>query len=111
MRAKKIQELVKIVEESNIGELEITKWWGRKIRISKSSSPSHASSHIMVQAPHATEQQAQKPAEVAPVAKPEEAPKNNYVEIKSPMVGTFYRAPAPDAEPYVKEGDKISPEK
>ncbi len=31
----------------------------------------------------------------------------NLVEVKSPMVGTFYRAPAPDAEPFVKEGDKV----
>ncbi len=31
----------------------------------------------------------------------------NLVEVKSPMVGTFYRAPSPDAEPFVKEGDKV----
>ncbi len=35
------------------------------------------------------------------------AEKENVVEITSPMVGTFYRAPAPDAQPYVKEGDKV----
>ncbi len=31
----------------------------------------------------------------------------NLVEVKSPMVGTFYRAPSPDAEPFVKEGDRV----
>ena len=39
-------------------------------------------------------------------SKPEE---NNYYEIKSPIVGTFYKAPAPDAEPYAKVGQKVSP--
>ncbi len=38
MRAKEIRELVQIVEESNIGELEITYWWGRKVRISKTAT-------------------------------------------------------------------------
>jgi acetyl-CoA carboxylase biotin carboxyl carrier protein len=41
------------------------------------------------------------PAEVA-------APKSNFVEIKSPMVGTFYRAPEPGADPYVKPGSRVS---
>jgi acetyl-CoA carboxylase biotin carboxyl carrier protein len=36
------------------------------------------------------------------------AEKKNFVEIKSPMVGTFYRAPAPDAEPYVNEGSAVA---
>jgi hypothetical protein len=42
MRAKEIRELVRIVEESIIGELEITYWWGRKVRISKSTSAGSA---------------------------------------------------------------------
>ena len=36
---------------------------------------------------------------------------SNAVEIKSPMVGTFYRAPSPEADPYIKEGDTVSPGK
>ena len=36
---------------------------------------------------------------------------DNALEICSPMVGTFYRAPSPDAEPYVREGDSIQPGK
>ena len=46
-------------------------------------------------------------------AKPEAAPveaKANLIEIKSPMVGTFYRAPAPDAPPYAEVGDRITEE-
>ncbi len=43
----------------------------------------------------------------APVAKPEES---KYIEIKSPIVGTFYRSPSPDAEPYVSVGQEIDKE-
>ena len=114
MRAKEIRELVKIVEESQIGELEITYWWGRKIRISKAIAPlmnSHASDLEIVTAaspaaakavPHHT------PSVMMPVSHEEVG---SHVEIKAPMVGTFYRSPAPEADPYVREGDSIAPGK
>ncbi|MEN2982083.1 MAG: acetyl-CoA carboxylase biotin carboxyl carrier protein [Thermus sp.] len=55
------------------------------------------------------------PAEAAPPPAPAEPPKRERaeeecagcVEVKAPIVGTFYRAPAPDAPPYVKEGDRV----
>jgi acetyl-CoA carboxylase biotin carboxyl carrier protein len=115
MRAKEIRELVKILEESNVGELEITYWWGRKIRISKTpstgpavSSPSVGQLDIMTQAKPAGMPAAQ------PVAEPAKAPvaeSKTYIEIKAPMVGTFYRAASPDAAPYIHEGDTIAPGK
>ena len=43
-----------------------------------------------------------------PAAAPTETPKSNLIEIKSPMVGTFYRAPEPGADPYVKSGSRIA---
>jgi acetyl-CoA carboxylase biotin carboxyl carrier protein len=116
MRAKEIRELVKILEESNVGELEITYWWGRKIRISKtpstgsivsSPSPSVGQLDIMTQARPAV-------APAAPVAEPAKAPvaeTKAYIEIKAPMVGTFYRAPSPEAASYIREGDAIAPGK
>ncbi len=115
MRAKEIRELVKIVEESNIGELEVTRWWGRKVRISKLAHPhapgiKAAATEVVVPAqPAAVQAPAEPPAAPTPVS---EAPaKENMLEIRSPMVGTFYRAPAPDAAPYVREGDSITPGK
>ncbi|MCL6527514.1 MAG: acetyl-CoA carboxylase biotin carboxyl carrier protein, partial [Thermaceae bacterium] len=45
-----------------------------------------------------------------PVPPPAEPPKpdtNHYVEVKAPIVGTFYAAPSPDAPPFVKEGDRV----
>jgi acetyl-CoA carboxylase biotin carboxyl carrier protein len=44
----------------------------------------------------------------AAAAAPAEAPKSNFIDIKSPMVGTFYRAPEPGADPYVKPGTRIN---
>lgn len=115
MNLDEIRELVKIVEESGIVDLEVTQR-GSKVRISKYSSqaPSHPQvSHFLVpgQAQH---QPLPAPANTAhsasatPAASAVPAGSKNQVEIKSPMVGTFYRAPAPDAEPYVSAGDTIS---
>jgi acetyl-CoA carboxylase biotin carboxyl carrier protein len=48
------------------------------------------------------------PAAAAPAAAPEAKP-SNLIEIKSPMVGTFYRSPEPGAEPYLKAGSRVAP--
>jgi len=117
MRAKEIRELVKIVEESNIGELEITYWWGRKVRISKTATSvtgSKMSGTEIVTTNISTG--ASLPVTggetaVTPATALKTDAANNMHEIKSPMVGTFYRAPSPDADPYVREGDNISPGK
>ncbi len=105
MKEDEIRRLVKIVEESNIRELEISRW-GRTIKISKIPSNSHYSnstpygSHAqsipappMAAAPVATEPKA--------VAEKPKSESLKTVEIKAPMVGTLYRSPAPDADPYV----------
>ncbi|MBN1998791.1 acetyl-CoA carboxylase biotin carboxyl carrier protein [candidate division KSB1 bacterium] len=107
MRAKQIRELVKIVEESTIGELEITRWWGQKIRISKGSG-SMASAPVREIAVSPPAQAETPPAPQSEASKQPEI-KSNQIEFKAPMVGTFYRSPSPDSEPYVKEGDIISP--
>jgi len=115
MRAKDIRELVKIVQESNIGELEITKW-GQKVRISKavpSAIPASVTpvTQVVSEPPLPGIQEQQAAPSVAEKAPAPEKEKSNLVEIKAPMVGTFYRAPSPDAAPYVKEGDSIAPGK
>jgi len=127
MKAEEIRKLVKIVEESNIQELEVSRWW-TKVRITKGNSSVHVQSAGVAGQPPA--QVGPSPAASPPTSTPEassevnveksaevaEAPPvpketRNTIEVRSPMVGTFYRAPAPDAEPYVKEGDYISPGK
>ena len=48
-------------------------------------------------------------ASAAPSAAAPAAPRSNLIDIKSPMVGTFYSAPEPGAEPYVKSGSRVAP--
>lgn len=113
MREEEIRRLVKIVEESNIGVLEVSRW-GRTIKISKNAQgvESINNSHAAHPAPMpaaapsipSPQEQAQKVAETRPAAV---VSGSNGVEIKSPMVGTFYRAPASDADPYVQVGISV----
>jgi len=110
MKPDEIRELIKIVESSNIDELEVTRWWGRKVRIRKNTASTHTQPHSSA-APSQNLPAVSSLREVTvnvPQVKTVEEEKQDYHEVKSPMVGTFYRAPAPDADPYVKEGDKVS---
>jgi acetyl-CoA carboxylase biotin carboxyl carrier protein len=102
MKPEQIRELIKLVESSNIDELEVSRF-GYKVRIRK-SPPSHGGIQ------HYRENISELPAvrEVTvDVAKVESIEEQKYHEIRSPMVGTFYAAPAPDAPPYVKVGDEV----
>jgi len=110
MRPSKIKALIKLVEESNINELEVSSW-GRKVSIRKRISggdgygPANPGSNPAPPPP--------KPSavdlELTTESPKEPEKKINLVEIKSPMVGTFYQAPAPDARPYVDVGEDIKP--
>ena len=101
MNLKRIQQLVKILENSNVNEIELGYMFGRKIRISKSSN------NIGVQnTPDSTQKNIQQSVMQKSV---EETPPTHTVAIKSPIVGTFYRAPSPDAVVYVDVGDFVKP--
>lgn len=111
MRIEEVRRLIRLVEESEIGELEVWKWWGR-IRIRKGGavdgSPQAPVAAASVSAPPPVAPAPQ--AQAAPVpAEPAEEDTAGLTPITSPMVGTFYRAPAPDAEPYVAVGDRVEP--
>ena len=101
MNVKRIQELIKILENSNVNEIEVGYIFGRKIRISKSSN------NVVVQTTTDTAPK-NTPAPVTQQT-PEETRPANTVAIKSPIVGTFYRAPSPDASAYVEIGDIVKP--
>lgn len=123
MNVEEIRQLVKIVAESDVADLEVTQW-GRKVKITKyaASAPAplnQTGAPFYMREPiyHHTIPGAPPPlpapvsATAAPAAKeaaPPAVEKTNTVDIKSPMVGTFYRAPAPDAEPYANEGSVIA---
>jgi acetyl-CoA carboxylase biotin carboxyl carrier protein len=104
MRREELKGLIKLVEESDISELEICEG-KRKVRIAKSrpgSDPGAAS--VGQSAPAA------KPGTPQSVVPSNEAEKlaSNLKEITSPMVGTFYRAPAPEAGPFTDVGQRVT---
>jgi acetyl-CoA carboxylase biotin carboxyl carrier protein len=115
-----LKRLIETIENSDIDTIEISRW-ATKIRISKTPSiiggiPGNAFgsapiSYRMEAGPNpaATPErqgEARPSAETEPtVAAQIDAA--NLVEVTSPMVGTFYRAPAPDADPYVSVGDRV----
>jgi acetyl-CoA carboxylase biotin carboxyl carrier protein len=107
MRLEEIRNLVKLLEESGIAEIEVSRWWGR-IRVSKDSRGAvgttsiHGNGASRPAAP-ADEQ----PASLAPVEPASPVDEERYQLVRSPMVGTFYRAPAPDADPYVEVGQLV----
>ncbi|MGN6601125.1 MAG: acetyl-CoA carboxylase biotin carboxyl carrier protein [Ginsengibacter sp.] len=110
MDIKQIHELVKLVNKSNIGELMIEKE-GFKISIKQKKEPAqivgqpmlqpvHALPHPVAPAPAPT---ADRPAE----RKPQPAKEDNYLTIKSPMIGTFYRQAGPGKPLFVSVGDEV----
>jgi len=101
MRKEEIVSLIRLVEESKINELEICEG-RRKIRISKGHSNSGALHEGAVQV---VQRVVEVPAEPAPAAAAKLA--SNLKEITSPMVGTFYRAPAPDTDPFTDVGQTV----
>jgi len=106
MRKQEIEELIRLVEESRISELEVSH--GRtKIRISKGGAAGFSA--------------AAAPAPMITPATPDEAANggadhpareeklaSNLKQIKSPMVGTVYRAPAPGSEPFIDIGQPVA---
>jgi len=106
MLKQRLKELIDIVEESGINELEISTWWGRKIRITKNTSaPSGATQPSPAAAPGPPEVM---PPVITPAASPAAAESSNHHTITSPIVGTYYAAASPDASPYIKPGDRIT---
>lgn len=105
MDIRKIKKLIELVEESGIAELEITEG-EESVRINRySAQPAPMHYAPTPQAAPAAAQPAAPgaAAEAAPVA---EEPTGHIV--RSPMVGTFYEAPSPDASPFVSVGSKVN---
>jgi oxaloacetate decarboxylase (Na+ extruding) subunit alpha len=92
-RAEKIRELVRIVQETGVGEITIEED-GMRVSVRRQAEQAYA------------------PAAVAPLEPdlPAVAPRDDtLVRVESPMVGTFYRAPSPGAAAFVEEGDAVAP--
>lgn len=103
MNVKEIKEMVNLMNENGLVELEIEKD-GMRIRLKKTSSGIESYSGPIV-----VERQALAEGGARQIS---EAPKEALVktiEVKSPMVGTFYRSPNPEASPFVEAGQTVEP--
>ncbi|ENM3952965.1 acetyl-CoA carboxylase biotin carboxyl carrier protein [Vibrio cholerae] len=107
MDIRKIKKLIELVEESGIAELEISEG-EESVRISRYGQPAPAPQvhYAAAPAPMAA------PAPVAQAAAVAEAPAAAKVptghKVLSPMVGTFYRSPSPDAKAFIEVGQSVS---
>lgn len=107
MDIRKIKKLIELVEESGISELEISEG-EESVRISRAAPA--ASFPVMQQAYAAPIAQPLAPAAAAPTAAPAAEAKaeiSGHI-VRSPMVGTFYRTPSPDAKAFVEIGQKVN---
>jgi oxaloacetate decarboxylase (Na+ extruding) subunit alpha len=101
MNIKEIKEMLNLMNDNSLVELEVEKD-GMRIRLKKASAPSeNYSGPIVIEREKAVSAES-KPAGAGAKEKP-----SNTLEIKAPMVGTFYRSPSPEAPPYVEVGQVI----
>jgi len=98
-----IRKLIKLVQNSDLTEIEVTEG-DQTVRISRQAPATPAPAPQTFTAPVAP---APAPASEAPAAAEPKAEPTEEHAVKSPMVGTFYRAPSPDADPFVTEGQKV----
>ena len=100
---KKVKEIIDIMVENDLVEVEIVNG-DSKIHLKRPGSVgvvTHTAAPLPIMAPAAAYPGA---APAAPTAS------DNFADIKSPIIGTFYSAPSPDSAPYVKAGDHVTPD-
>lgn len=108
-----LRGLIDAVDDSGIDSLEISRG-GTRIRIAKTPPPAPqaaaaAAPAVAHAAPVTTEVSAGRAAAAQATEAAAPAPAaSNLVDVKSPMVGTFYRSPAPEAPPYVENGTRVT---
>ncbi len=101
--SERLRDLIRVVEESGIGELTLEEGeWRVTVRRTETGAASGIAPGPVV---------APLPTGGAPLPEaPLPPPADDLIRVESPMVGTFYRAPTPGAEPFVEEGDIVEPE-
>jgi len=100
MYIKEIKDMINLMNENNLTELEIEKE-GVRIRLKKGQSGVYENA-VEFLAPRQAA-----PSEKTEKAGAEKAEKRNVIDVKAPMVGTFYRAASPESPPYVNIGDTV----
>jgi acetyl-CoA carboxylase biotin carboxyl carrier protein len=107
MNLKEVKELVELMNDNNLSELEIERD-GSKIKLKKTVEHAVSVQPVSYAIPTTPAPAAKAPA-ASPAAADASAPaaNGNLKEIKSPMVGTFYRAPSPEAAPFIEIGQTV----
>lgn len=98
--SRAIQELITLLKENGLAELEVERQ-GLRIRLRREMGPGPMVAHLRETTPVVQEVPVQRPS--VPVA----GEMTGMMTVTSPIVGTFYRSPSPDADPYVEEGDVV----
>lgn len=100
--SKQIQELIDLLRRNNLTELEFERQ-GIRIRVRHEVSVKPAATSFQESAPASPQQ----PTHPASTAMPVQEAALGFITVTSPIVGTFYRSPSPDADAYVEEGDLV----
>jgi len=102
-----IRKLIKLIENTDVAEIEVSEG-EQTVRISRQGAFANSAPSVqhVVAAPAAAPAPAAFAA-AAPAASPAKAAEESANVVKSPMVGTFYRAPGPDSDAFVSEGKKV----
>lgn len=104
MNVKEIKEMINLMNENNLSELEIEKD-GMRIKLKRAQ----AGTQEITPSPIFIEREKAHPPEAALSEALKKELSANRIEIKSPMVGTFYRAPSPEAPPFTQLNQEIEP--
>ncbi|NRN28440.1 acetyl-CoA carboxylase biotin carboxyl carrier protein [Photorhabdus heterorhabditis] len=110
MDIRKIKKLIELVEESGISELEISEG-EESVRISRALAPQSfqvAQQYIPAQTQQPALANAVAPSQALPETISERSAEISGHIVRSPMVGTFYRTPSPDAKPFIEVGQRIN---
>jgi len=105
---KDIKAIIDLMRKNSVSEFELEKE-GFKIRLKRAGSSSIPASQYD-DAPAVTYASVNPAIQVALPPAPPPVPATNEVEIKSPMIGTFYRSPSPESASYVEVGTEVNPE-
>ena len=111
---QKIKDLIEIMKDNELVEVEITHG-DDKILLRRSQAPRPTETSVpkivpSISAAPAGPEAAKPPVPEAKPSAAEPQPAEDLVEIKSPIVGTFYATPSPDSEPFVELGSAVSPQ-
>lgn len=111
MDLQTIEKIIELMKANDLAEFEVEEQGFRLSIKRKGTGEAAAFSPTVMPVPVAASPAVPpSPAGAAPSAPPAAAEEKKYLEIKAPIVGTFYRAPSPDAEPFVTVGQHVTPD-